>query len=80
MGKFNLGDFLNKEIFNKREFKQFTSGIANISGGIIDYAKNMATNMMKMSQNLSSFMSTSYFPYIILGLGGVIVLFKLKVI
>ena len=80
MSRFNLGDFLNKEIFSKREFKQFTSGIGTITGGIIDYAKNMATNMMKMSQNLSSFMSTSYFPYIILGIGGVIILFKLKVI
>ena len=80
MAKFNLGNYLNDNVFNKREFKQFTSGIANIGGGIIDYAKNMATNMMKMSQNLSSFMSTSYFPYIILGIGGVFILFKLKVI
>ena len=55
MAKFNLGNYLNDNVFNKREFKQFTSGIANISGGIIDYAKNMATNMLKMSTNLSSF-------------------------
>ena len=80
MGKFNLGDFLNKEIFNQRQFKEITKGISTISGGIIDYAKNMATNMLKMSTNLSSFMSTSYFPYIILGIGGVFILFKLKVI
>ena len=80
MGKFNLGNYLNDNVFSKREFKQFTSGIGTITGGFIDYAKNMATNMMKMSQNLSSFMSTSYFPYVILGIGGVIVLFKLKVI
>ena len=80
MAKFNLGNYLNDNVFNKREFKQFTSGISNITGGIIDYAKNMATNMMKMSQNLSSFLSTSYFPFIVLGIGGIIVLFKLKVI
>ena len=80
MAKFNLGNYLNDNVFSKREFKQFTSGIGTITGGIIDYAKNMATNMMKMSQNLSNFMGQSYFPYIILGLGGVIVLFKLKVI
>ena len=80
MGRFNLGNYLQENVFSKNEFKQFTSSISTISGGIIDYAKNMATNMMKMSQNLSSFMSTSYFPYIVLGIGGVIVLFKLKVI
>ena len=80
MGKFNLGNYLNDNVFSKREFKQFTSSIGTITGGIIDYAKNMATNMMKISQNLSSFMSTSYFPYIILGIGGLIILWKLKVI
>ena len=80
MAKFNLGNYLNDNVFNKREFKQFTSGISNISGGIIDYAKNMATNMMKMSQNLSSFMSTSYFPIILISGAGLIILWKLKVI
>ena len=39
MGKFNLGDFLNKEIFNQRQFKEITKGIGTITGGIIDYAK-----------------------------------------
>ena len=77
---FNLGNYLNDNVFNKREFKQFTSGIGTITGGFIDYAKNMATNMMKMSQNLSSFLSTSYFPYIVLGIGSIVVLWKLKVI
>ena len=80
MSRFNLGDFLDKEIFSKREFKQFTSGIGTITGGFINYAKNMATNMMKMSQNVSSFLSTSYFPYVVLGIGSVVVLWKLKII
>ena len=77
---FNLGNYLNDNVFNKTEFKQFTSGIGTVFGSSIEYAKNMATNMMKMSQNLSSFLSTSYFPFIVLGIGGIIVLFKLKVI
>ena len=80
MGKFNLGNYLNDNVFSKREFKQFTGTIGSVAGQFVDYAKNMTTNLMKMSQNLSSFMSTSYFPYIVLGIGGVIVLFKLKVI
>ena len=80
MSKFNLGNYLNDNIFRKTEFKQFTNTIGSVAGQFVDYAKNMTTNLMKMSQNLSSFMSTSYFPYIILGISGVIVLFKLKVI
>ena len=40
----------------------------------------MATNMLKLTTNLSNWMGSSYFPYIILGIGGVIVLWKLKVI
>ena len=80
MGKFNLGNYLNDNVFSKTEFKQITGTIGSVTGQFVDYAKNMATNLMKMSQNLSSFMSTSYFPYIILGIGGIIVLFKLKVI
>ena len=80
MGKFNLGEFLNNEIFSKREFRQFTGTIGSVAGQFVDYAKNMTTNIMKMSQNLSSFMSTSYFPYVILAIGGIIILWKLKVI
>ena len=80
MGKFNLGDFLQDNVFSKREFKQFTSGIGTITGGIIDYAKNMATNMLKLSTNISNWMGSSYFPYIVLGIGSIVVLWKLKVI
>ena len=80
MAKFNLGNYLQDNVFSKNEFKQFTSGISNISGRIISFGSTMMNNMLKMSTNLSSFMSTSYFPYIILGIGGVIILFKLKII
>ena len=80
MGRFNLGNYLNDNIFNKTEFKKFTGTIGSVAGGFIDYAKNMATNMMKMSQNLSSFMSASYFPIILISGISLIVLFKLKII
>ena len=80
MGRFNLGNYLQENVFAKREFKEFTGGISNIGGRLVNFTSNMMNNMMKMSQNLSSFMSTSYFPYIVLGIGGLIVLFKLKVI
>lgn len=80
MSKFNLGNCLNDNMFSKKEFKDITDTIGNVGGKFINYSQTMLTNMMKMSQNLSSFMSTSYFPYIILGIGGSIVLFKLKII
>ena len=80
MAKFNLGNYLQENVFSKNEFKQFTSGISNISGRVVNFGSTMMNNMLKMSTNLSSFMSTSYFPYIILGLGSIVVLWKLKVI
>ena len=80
MGKFNLGDFLNKEIFNQRQFKDITNTIGNIGGKFISFSSNMASNMLKLSTNLSNFMGQSYFPYIVLGIGSIVVLWKLKVI
>ena len=77
---FNLGNYLNDHVFNQREFKNVTNTIGNIGGKFISFGSTMINNMMQMSQNLSSFMTTSYFPYIVLAIGGVIVLFKLKVI
>ena len=80
MGKFNLGDFLNKEIFNKREFKEITGGIANIGGKFISFGSNMMNNMLKLSTNLSNWMGSSYFPIILISGAGLIILWKLKVI
>ena len=80
MGKFNLGNYLNENIFNKGEFKKFTSGIGTLTGGIIDYAKNMATDMLKLSTNISNWMGSSYFPIILISGAGLIILWKLKVI
>ena len=77
---FNLGNYLNDNVFNKREFKEITGGIANIGGRLVSFSSTMMNNMLKLSTNLSNWMGSSYFPYIVLGIGGVIVLFKLKVI
>ena len=77
---FNLGNYLNDHVFNQREFKNVTNTIGNIGGKFISFGSTMINNMMQMSQKLSSCMTTSYFPYIVLAIGGVIVLFKLKVI
>ena len=76
MGKFNLGEFLNNEIFNKSEFKQFTGTIGNIGGKFLNFGETMMNNMLKLSTNVSNFMGTSYFPIFILGIGGLIILWK----
>ena len=80
MGKFNLGDFLNKEIFNQRQFKDITNTIGNISGRIISFGSTMMNNMLKLSTNLSNWMGSSYFPIILISGISLIVLWKLKVI
>ena len=77
---FNLGNYLNDNVFNQRQFKDVTNTIGNYGGKILNFGSTMATNMLKLSTNISNWMGSSYFPYIILGIGGVIVLFKLKVI
>ena len=80
MGKFNLGDFLNKEIFNQRQFKDITNTIGNISGRVVNFGSTMMNNMLKMSTNLSNWMGSSYFPIILISGAGLIILWKLKVI
>ena len=77
---FNLGNYLNDNVFNKREFKDVTNTIGNIGGRLFNYGSTLMNNMLKLSTNISNFMGTSYFPYIILGLGSIVVLWKLKVI
>ena len=77
---FNLGNYLNDNVFNKREFKQITGGIANIGGRFVNFTSTMMNNMLKLSTNVSNFMGQSYFPYLVLGIGSVVVLWKLKII
>ena len=72
---FNLGNYLNQ-----RQFKDVTNSISNIGGRLVNYGSTMMNNMLKLSTNISNFMATSYFPYIVLGLGSIVVLWKLKVI
>ena len=54
MGKFNLGNYLNDNVFNKREFKNVTNSISNIGGTFLNFTSTMATNMLKLSTSLLS--------------------------
>ena len=37
MAKFNLGNYLNDNVFSKREFKDVTNTIGNISGRLVNF-------------------------------------------
>ena len=77
---FNLGNYLNENIFSRHEFKQFTGTIGSIGGRFVNFGSTMMNNMLKLSTNVSNFMGQSYFPYLVLGIGSVVVLWKLKII
>ena len=80
MGKFNLGNYLQDNVFSKNEFKQITSGIGNIAGRLVNFGSTMMNNMLNLSTNLSNWMGSSYFPIILISGAGLIILWKLKVI
>ena len=77
---FNLGNYLNDNVFSRREFKGVTNSIGNIGGKFLNFGSTMMNNMLKLSTNVSNFMGQSYFPYLVLGIGSVVVLWKLKII
>ena len=80
MSKFNLGEFLNKEIFSRHEFKQITGTISSIGARFVNFGSTMMNNMIKLSTNVSNWMGSSYFPIILISGAGLIILWKLKVI
>ena len=80
MAKFNLGNYLNDNVFSKREFKDITNTIGNIGGRFISFGSTMMNNMLKLSTNLSNWMGSSLFPIILISCTGLIILWKLKVI
>ena len=64
-----MGNSNNKinDFFNDSKFKDFFGKIGGVFGKIGSFGENMLNNMMKLSTNISNFMGTSYFPYIIIG-------------
>ena len=79
MGNTNSTNDKIKNFFEK-DLKGVFSQIGNIGGKLFKYGETMLQNMMKMSNNLGNLMGSSVFPYIIICIGGIFVLFKLKMI
>ena len=67
MGNTNSTNQKIKDFFNNSKIKDVFGKIGGVFGKFISFGENMLNNMMKMSTNLSNFMSTSYFPYILIG-------------
>lgn len=66
--------------FFERDVKDVFGKIGSIGGSFVKFGENMLQNMMKMSNNLGNLMGSSVFPYIVICIGGIFVLFKLKMI
>ena len=80
MGNTNSTNDKIRDFFNDDKWKKVGYTIGDGLGKLTNYASAMMNNMMKMSTNMSNFMGTSYFPYILLGCGGIFVAWKLKMI
>ena len=75
----NINDKI-RDFFNDAKFKDIGYKISDTLGKVGSMAENLFSNFMKLSTNMSNFMGTSYFPYILLGIGGIFVAYKLKMI
>ena len=80
MAKFNLGNYLNDNVFWKREFKDVTGMIGTVGGKFLNFGSTMMNNMLKLSTNITDWMGSSYFPIIMLSGGLLVVLWKLKIL
>ena len=75
----NINDKI-RDFFNDSKFKDIGYKISDSLGKVGSIAENLLSNFMKLTTNMSNFMGTSYFPYILLGIGGVFIAYKLKMI
>ena len=75
----NINDKI-RDFFNDSKFKDIGYKISDTLGKVGNFAENLASNFMRLTTNMSNFMGTSYFPYILLGIGGVFLAYKLKMI
>ena len=80
MGRFNLGNYLQENVFSRQQFKDITNTIGNIAGRFVNFGSTMMNNMLKLSTNINNWMGSSYFPIVLISGISLIVLWKLKVI
>ena len=74
----NINDKI-RDFFNN-DMKNVGYKISEGLGKFGSFAENLTSNFMKLTTNMSNFMGTSYFPYILMAGGGIFVAYKLKMI
>ena len=80
MGNTNSTNDKIKDFFNDSKLKDFGNKLGGVFGKFGNYAENMMNNFMKMSNNMSNFMSSNYFPYILIFCGSAFIAIRLKLI
>ena len=77
---FNLGDYLNQNVFRTDGMKQFTSGVGSIFGKGLSFIDGMSNNIMNMSKGLTNMISSPFLmPLLLIG-GSIFIMVRLKVI
>ena len=80
MGNTNSTNDKIKDFFNDSKLKDFGNKLGSVFGKFVTYGENMMNNFMKLSTNMSNFMSNNYFPYILIFCGGTFIAIRLKLI
>lgn len=79
---FNLGNFLNDNVFKQKDFKNAIDRIGGFGGTIINKGGQLLGNyfnlMMSATSGISKLLSSSMLPYVLIIAGVIIVGYKLK--
>ena len=80
MGNTNSTNDKIRDFFNDSKLKNFGNKLGSVFGKFVTYGENMMNNFMKLSNNMSTFLSSNYLPYILIFCGGVFIAIRLKLI
>ena len=69
-----------RDFFNDSKLKDFGNKLGGFFGRVANYGENMMNNFMKISNNMSNFLSSNYFPYILIFCGSAFIAIRLKII
>ena len=77
---FNLGNYLNDNIFKTDTMHQITSGVGSIFGKGLSFVDAMSNNILNMSKGLTSMLSSPFLMPLLLCGAGIFIAIRLKVI
>ena len=77
---FNLGNYLNDNVFKTDTMHQITSGVGSIFGKGLSFIDGMSNNIMNMSKGLTNMISSPFLmPLLLIG-GSIFIMVRLKVL